>query len=312
MSKYHVGPNGPGPCKAEKGNCPYGGESGEENHYNSMEEAEQAYEQELEESYGSFTTYDYDEFEESIDTSKLLIQQDKTDFFNGENRGEYLLVSTVDGSVMGDDVYIFDEQELMDKTGITDPDELYQELDYNIEDYTDHFIPIQDGSGSFRNFKGNALYYERDTGSVGEIEGLYAVRTEADFDEIEEMGAEEYALNNGFEIFDTPKRVPTDVRANISREYLPQRLKGRGEAGENDLFKTSSNSVFGSVFSAYKAGQEESGFAGFSEVPAEELEKIIEEKTGVKSSDYNSQVEVTSKQVREAMDAAYDLNYHPF
>ena len=43
MSKFHINKHGvPAPCKAEKGKCPYGGESGDENHFDTLEEA-QAY-----------------------------------------------------------------------------------------------------------------------------------------------------------------------------------------------------------------------------------------------------------------------------
>lgn len=41
MSKFHINKKGvPAPCKATKGNCPLGGESGNENHYNTQEEAQ--------------------------------------------------------------------------------------------------------------------------------------------------------------------------------------------------------------------------------------------------------------------------------
>ena len=38
--KWHNGPNGPGRCRAKQGNCPFGGE---DSHFNSLQEAEQAY-----------------------------------------------------------------------------------------------------------------------------------------------------------------------------------------------------------------------------------------------------------------------------
>lgn len=43
MSKFHINKHGvPAPCKATKGNCPFGGESGSENHFDTVEDA-QAY-----------------------------------------------------------------------------------------------------------------------------------------------------------------------------------------------------------------------------------------------------------------------------
>lgn len=39
MAKFHINKNGvAAPCKATKGNCPYGGTTGNENHYDSLEE----------------------------------------------------------------------------------------------------------------------------------------------------------------------------------------------------------------------------------------------------------------------------------
>ena len=42
MSKFHINKHGvPAVCKATKGNCPYGGESGSENHFDTQEEAQE-------------------------------------------------------------------------------------------------------------------------------------------------------------------------------------------------------------------------------------------------------------------------------
>lgn len=51
----HIGKNGPSPCTADKGRCPYGGESGFENHYSTIEEAHEAYEKMMESEYGDNT-----------------------------------------------------------------------------------------------------------------------------------------------------------------------------------------------------------------------------------------------------------------
>lgn len=41
MAKFHINKNGvPAPCNAKKGNCPLGGNSGNENHFNTAEEAQ--------------------------------------------------------------------------------------------------------------------------------------------------------------------------------------------------------------------------------------------------------------------------------
>lgn len=53
MAKFHINKHGvPAPCKATKGNCPYGGESGTENHYDTQEEAQVAADKANEEKHG--------------------------------------------------------------------------------------------------------------------------------------------------------------------------------------------------------------------------------------------------------------------
>jgi len=47
--KWHNGPNGPGRCRAKQGNCPFGGE---DSHFNSLQEAEQAYKSVNEQEFG--------------------------------------------------------------------------------------------------------------------------------------------------------------------------------------------------------------------------------------------------------------------
>jgi hypothetical protein len=51
--RYHLGPQGPGVCRVDTGNarskgCPFGGESGSENHFATMAEAEVAYADQME------------------------------------------------------------------------------------------------------------------------------------------------------------------------------------------------------------------------------------------------------------------------
>lgn len=54
-SKYHIGKNGPSVCGARVKPCPLGGEIGTENHYLTKEEAQAAYEAQLEQEYGDKT-----------------------------------------------------------------------------------------------------------------------------------------------------------------------------------------------------------------------------------------------------------------
>ena len=40
--QFHIGPQGPGRCEASVGKCPYGGEDGDANHFDSYEEFERS------------------------------------------------------------------------------------------------------------------------------------------------------------------------------------------------------------------------------------------------------------------------------
>lgn len=56
MTKFHISKHGmPAPCKAEKRNCPYGGE---ESHFNSLEEAQEFIDKKNEERYGLLNSVD--------------------------------------------------------------------------------------------------------------------------------------------------------------------------------------------------------------------------------------------------------------
>ena len=59
MSKFHVNPESGqvGACRAAKGNCPFGGESGTENHYDDKQEAYNASVGMLAQRFGSFSTH---------------------------------------------------------------------------------------------------------------------------------------------------------------------------------------------------------------------------------------------------------------
>lgn len=53
MTKFHINKHGvPAPCRAERGKCPLGGESGELNHFNTEKEAEDFIKGEFEKEYG--------------------------------------------------------------------------------------------------------------------------------------------------------------------------------------------------------------------------------------------------------------------
>lgn len=67
MAKFHINKNGvPAPCRAQKGNCPYGGS---ESHYDTMEEAQSAIDKKSEMEYGLLPSAS------NNDTTKIEISQ---------------------------------------------------------------------------------------------------------------------------------------------------------------------------------------------------------------------------------------------
>lgn len=69
--RFHIGENGPGECGVDPSNpnsrgCPFGGESGDENHFDSMKEAQDAFEKKMGDEFGEFTST-----QKNIDVSKL-------------------------------------------------------------------------------------------------------------------------------------------------------------------------------------------------------------------------------------------------
>lgn len=88
---YHINSKGaPAVCRATKGNCPFGGESGEDNHFDSLEEAQNEADKAHESEFGLLsintngeTSYPIDEFiedeEKTDDVSEaIFIMEDGT------------------------------------------------------------------------------------------------------------------------------------------------------------------------------------------------------------------------------------------
>lgn len=93
MSKWHNGPNGPGICRARKGNCPFGGQ---DSHFDSKEEAFIAFNDNQEEKHGLLPNVSTDEKTE-FDVRATLkngTNQSLSNFVSGNNgyqeRSEYI------------------------------------------------------------------------------------------------------------------------------------------------------------------------------------------------------------------------------
>lgn len=71
MSKFHINKHGiPAPCKAKKGNCPLGGADGQENHFDTIEEAERYIYEKNAEEFGVLPSSRYLFSEEDFDSSR--------------------------------------------------------------------------------------------------------------------------------------------------------------------------------------------------------------------------------------------------
>lgn len=80
MSKFHINKHGvPAPCRAQKGNCPYGGESGTENHYDSIEEAQSAADHTNKQNHGILPGLQEDDYEE-VDYD--FVEEERDRIFN--------------------------------------------------------------------------------------------------------------------------------------------------------------------------------------------------------------------------------------
>lgn len=71
-NRFHLGTRGPSACAATKGNCPYGGESGSENHFKTLSEAAEAYENSM---GGSVSApLQKDAFDDVSDVDTLILE----------------------------------------------------------------------------------------------------------------------------------------------------------------------------------------------------------------------------------------------
>lgn len=70
--RFHLGTRGPSACAAVKGNCPFGGESGSENHFNTLAEAAGEYETSM---GGSLSKpLQKDDFDDVNDVDSLIME----------------------------------------------------------------------------------------------------------------------------------------------------------------------------------------------------------------------------------------------
>lgn len=104
MTKFHINKHGvPAPCRASKGKCPLGGESGSENHFDNYADAQRAVDNQHEKENGFIPnisesgTYNGDEFSASVEQNDRL----KRDL-SPDNVGEVLSEATEDKNITFD------------------------------------------------------------------------------------------------------------------------------------------------------------------------------------------------------------------
>lgn len=76
MSKYHINRNGvPAPCKAQKGNCPFGGE---EKHFPTREKAQEYADQKAAKEYGIITLEEFEDSSYNSEDMMFIVPGNKT------------------------------------------------------------------------------------------------------------------------------------------------------------------------------------------------------------------------------------------
>lgn len=81
MTMFHINSKGvPAICKAKKGNCPFGGQSGTDNHFSTLEEAQEKADATHEEEFGLLSINTNGETSYSIDD--FIEDEEKTDNVN--------------------------------------------------------------------------------------------------------------------------------------------------------------------------------------------------------------------------------------
>lgn len=81
MTKFHINKHGaPAPCRAKEGNCPLGGNTGSENHFNTLDEAQKYADNQNKEKYELMpdVSKQTNEIKKSIKEKKLISTQEKT------------------------------------------------------------------------------------------------------------------------------------------------------------------------------------------------------------------------------------------
>lgn len=117
MTKFHINKHGtPSPCRAQKGNCPLGGDDGTENHFDSIEEAQSAADNINEEDHGILHGInDYDDYDDDEEVDYDFVESERERIFND--------FSETASTRFKDDVGKKDPevQEMSDKYNITPP-----------------------------------------------------------------------------------------------------------------------------------------------------------------------------------------------
>lgn len=85
MTKFHINSKGvPAPCKAAKGNCPFGGSSGIDNHYDTIEEAQEVADKINEEKHGILPKVDKPKLPSKEKMTKMYLKEINLKLKSGE------------------------------------------------------------------------------------------------------------------------------------------------------------------------------------------------------------------------------------
>lgn len=233
MAKFHIKENGePGECHAQEGNCPRGGESGSDNHFNTQEEAQAYADKKNVEEYGLTSTLNKrkrvkvnwdseyeDELRENIEDD--LGNSGKITYFV-EYRDE-LSEEDLDRIMSGDEGY-FDAQE-----------DFYNRIvDY---EYSSNFYDEEIGSRYYhdegaRQYLANNGYDEEELEEMNEEEFGEAIRETTGLNVVNAMDLDEpmrqMARNSGSQLMRTELGSFEGVDETEASDYIADKLKAHG------------------------------------------------------------------------------------
>lgn len=232
MSKFHINKHGvPAPCKATKGNCPLGGDSGEEAHFDTAAEAQAHVDEVNQKEHGWLAIMD----DSSSDVNDVEISEESYSnvFRESYNAGGY--------QVTGPHNENFNQSEDLDEKGQKSMNEVYESLpdefyaqaksepwtlvpEYNIESHMKNHVMAPTFQKDFDQINEMNKSIEKEDSSYVEEDGFGGPEYEMDdelSDDISEFSANKLKEESTFSINGNKMTVfEHDSKRNWAQEYI--------------------------------------------------------------------------------------------